>query len=289
MGTAGISIADIPAYSGKDYIIINNNVPNFATSSSTKAYEYYSPLDSFERCGVAYAVLGPELLPTEPRGDIGSVKPSGWIQAKYDCVPGGSLWNRSHLIAFSLAGENANKQNLITGTQHMNQIVMQIFETQVLDYIKETGKHVMYRVTPIYEGNNLVATGVQMEAWSVEDNGEDICFNVFCYNVQDGVVIDYATGASHVADSGNGGGSQDEPDTDTGNNGGNDSGEYLFMVNKSNGKIHKITCSSVSATGEKNRVFFTNWADALAFSKSVNSSLANAECGNCHAYSENSK
>ena len=150
------------------------------------------------------AKFGKETMPPEgdKRGDIGSVKPSGWVQEKYSCVPNGWLWNRSHLIAWSLSDEDANKLNLITGTQHMNQNVMTDFEAIVRDYIKETGNHVMMRVTPIYEGNNLVATGVQIEAWSVEDNGEDVCFNVFLYNIQPGVVIDYATGQSRLATAG---------------------------------------------------------------------------------------
>lgn len=198
MDTPGISIADIPEYSNEYTIVLNDNIPHFVTNNlKAESYEYYSPLDELERCGVAHACLGQDLLPTEERGSISHVKPSGWHTTKYDSVPGKSLYNRSHLIAWSLAGENANELNLITGTQHMNQIEMQVYETLVLDYIKETGNHVMYRVTPFYEGNNLVCTGVQMEAWSVEDNGEDICFNVFIYNVQDGIYIDYATGESH--------------------------------------------------------------------------------------------
>ncbi|MBE5889148.1 MAG: hypothetical protein E7283_10060 [Lachnospiraceae bacterium] len=202
MNTPGITIADIPAYSGKDYIVINNNIPNFAISNSTEAYEYYSDLDSLKRCGVAYGCIGIETMPPEgdERGSL-SYNPSGWIQKRYSCIPGGWLWNRSHLIAWSLSDEDNNKLNLITGTKHMNQNVMTDFEAIIRDYIKETGNHVMLRVTPIYEGNNLVATGVQIEAWSVEDNGEDICINVFCYNIQPGVVIDYATGESRLATS----------------------------------------------------------------------------------------
>lgn len=283
MNTPGITLSQIPAYSNSYSYKLNNGVPFFATSSSTKAYEFYSELDSLGRCGVAHALLGPELLPTEDRGSISSVKPSGWIQASYSCVPGGSLWNRSHLIAFSLAGENANKQNLITGTQHMNQIEMQVYEQQVLDYIKETGNHVMYRVTPLYDGNNLVATGVLMEGWSVEDEGESICFNVFLYNVQDGVTINYATGASSEA--GSTGGS-----TDTENSGttsGGSSGEPKFMVNKGNGKIHDISCSSVTQTKEENRHFCATWEEVMEFWNAGGYSEDKRECGNCHAYSEN--
>ena len=276
MDTPGITLSQIPAFSGNYSHKLNNGIPFFATSSSTKAYEYYSPLDSLGRCGVAYACLGPELLPTDDRGSISSVKPSGWIQANYSTVPGGALWNRSHLIAWSLAGENANELNLITGTQHMNQIEMQVYEQMVLDYIKETKNHVMYRVTPLYEGNNLVATGVLMEAWSVEDEGESICFNVFLYNVQDGIEINYATGAS----------SQKTSSGDSGNTG-DGTDDAKFMINKSNGKIHKSDCGSVSTTKESNRVFFNTWEEAIAYWESGNYSEGKRECGNCHAYSEN--
>ncbi len=219
----GIDLSEIPAYSGSDYIMLNDDVgndktigiPYFSTTHlSTTAFEFYSELDSLGRCGMAYACLGPELLPDEEREDIDSVTPSGWVDSD-------GLYNRSHLIAHSLAGENDNPKNLITGTSHMNQHTMQIYETLVLDYIKETGNHVIYRVTPMFEGNNLVATGVQMEAWSIEDNGESICFNVFCYNIQEGVTIDYATGQFEIEKT-----------------------EYLYMVNgnNKNGKIHTYEC-----------------------------------------------
>lgn len=256
LNVPGISLSEIPAYSNSYYIALNNNTPHFATTGiSTNAYEYYSPLDSLGRCGVAYACLGPELLPTEARGDISSVHPSGWIQAQYSCVPGNALWNRSHLIAFSLAGENANEKNLITGTQHMNQIEMQVYERQVLDYIRETGNHVLYRVTPMFEGNNLVATGVQMEGWSIEDNGETICFNVFLYNVQDGVIIDYATGRSSL-------------DENADNGSDNEAAEGAqYVVHKSKGTLHKISCGSLPA--EHNRIYCETLDEAVAESQKI--------------------
>lgn len=270
LNTPGISLSDIPAYSKDYYIVLNNNTPHFSTQNlATTSYEYYSELDSLGRCGVAYACLGQDLMPTGDRGSISSVKPSGWHSTSYGCVPGSSLYNRSHLIAWSLAGEDANKQNLITGTQHMNQIEMTKFEDMVRDYIKETGNHVLYRVTPFFDGKNLVATGVQMEAWSIEDQGEAICFNVFIYNVQDGIEIDYATGDSRETNTGS---SEENTTPDT----------AKYMVNKNNGKIHKIDCSSVQATAEKNRVFFDTYEEALAYSKSIQSDDSKRFCGNCH-------
>ena len=189
----------IPEYSGKSYVIINDNQPDFTESDmQSDAYEFYSEMDAYGRCGVAEANLGPELAPTEDRGNIGHVKPSGWQLVKYDVIDGKYLYNRCHLIGFQLAGENANAKNLITGTRYMNTEGMLPFENMVDDYIEETGNHVLYRVTPIFEGNNLVASGVQMEAKSVEDNGAGICFNVYVYNVQPGIEIDYATGESRM-------------------------------------------------------------------------------------------
>ena len=191
--------SDIPTYSGKPYTIINNNIPNFSASELTqKGYEKYSPLDSLGRTQMAIASVGKDTMPapSEERGSISSIKPSGWIQAKYTNISGGWLYNRCHLIGWQLSAENANKSNLITGTKYLNINGMLPFENMVADYIKETGDHVAYRITPIYEGNNLLASGVQMEAYSIGDKGESICFNVYCYNVQPGVTINYATGAS---------------------------------------------------------------------------------------------
>lgn len=197
---AGSSLESIPAYSGKPYVEINGNNPSFASSDFTTAsFEKYSDLDSLGRCGVAYANVGKDIMPTEERGSIGSVKPTGWHTVKYDNVDGKYLYNRCHLIGYQLTAENANEKNLITGTRYLNVEGMLPFENMVADYVKETGNHVLYRVTPIFEGNNLVASGVHVEAKSVEDNGEGICFNVYCYNVQPGVTIDYATGESSLS------------------------------------------------------------------------------------------
>ncbi len=196
-----ISVADIPAYAGDPYVTINDNEPQFLeTDLATSSYEYYSDLDDLDRCGVVYACIGTDLMPTEERGNIGSVKPSGWHTVKYDIVDGKYLYNRCHLIGYQLSGENANINNLITGTRYLNVEGMLPFENMVADYVKETGNHVLYRVAPVFEGNNLVASGVQIEAQSVEDQGEGILFNVYCYNVQPGVTIDYATGDSTLAE-----------------------------------------------------------------------------------------
>ena len=197
-------LSDIPEYSGRPYVVINDNVPSFNKYElTTKGYETYASLDSLGRCGGAVASCGREIMPKpeEERVSISAVKPSGWVQAQYDSVSGKYLYNRCHLIGWQLSAENANKRNLITGTRYMNTEGMLPFENMVADYIRETDNHVAYRITPIYDGNDLVATGVQMEAYSVEDDGEGICFNVFCYNVQPGVEIDYTTGRSWASES----------------------------------------------------------------------------------------
>jgi DNA-entry nuclease len=192
-------VKDIPDYSGDPYYVINDNQPSFAEGDyTTSSFESYSNLDELGRCGVAFANIGMDLMPTEERGSIGQVKPSGWQTVKYDNVDGKYLYNRCHLIGYQLTGENANKQNLITGTRYMNVVGMLPFENMVADYIKETNNHVLYRVTPVFNGDDLVVRGVQMEAVSVEDNSEGICFNVFVYNVQPGIIIDYATGKSSL-------------------------------------------------------------------------------------------
>lgn len=202
-GTAAesvVSLEEIPPFDGVPYVEINGNMPFFEERDfTTDSFESYSDLDAFGRCGVAYANIGIDLMPTEERGAIGSVKPSGWHTVKYDCVDGNYLYNRCHLIGYQLAGENANEKNLITGTRYMNVEGMLPFENMVDDFVEATNYHVLYRVTPIYEGNDLVAKGVLMEAWSVEDQGRGICFNVYVYNNQPGVEIDYATGESRLA------------------------------------------------------------------------------------------
>lgn len=194
-----VSLSSIPAYSGSPYVVVSNNIPNFSAAElKTTGYEKYSDLDSLGRTGTALACVGKDTMPAEgeERGDISSIKPTGWVQAKYDNVSGGWLYNRCHLIGWQLSAENANKKNLLTGTKYLNNTGMLPFENIVADYIEETGNHVAYRITPIYDGNNLLASGVQMEAYSVEDQGEGIQFNVFCYNVQPGITINYKDGSS---------------------------------------------------------------------------------------------
>jgi DNA-entry nuclease len=200
-GTASaFNAADVPAYSGEPYTAVNNNEPYFTSDNlTTKAFENYSELDAHGRCGVAYANVCLETMPTEKRGSISEVKPTGWHSVKYDNVDGKSLYNRCHLIGYQLTAENANQQNLITGTRYLNVDGMLPFENMVADYVKETDNHVLYRVTPIFTGDNLVADGVLMEGYSVEDEGDGICFCVYAYNVQPGITIDYATGDSWLS------------------------------------------------------------------------------------------
>ena len=200
-GTASaFNAADVPSYSGEPYTAVNNNEPYFTSDNlTTEAFENYSELDALGRCGVAYANVCLETMPTEKRGSISEVKPTGWHSVKYDNVDGKSLYNRCHLIGYQLTAENANQQNLITGTRYLNVDGMLPFENMVADYVKETDNHVLYRVTPIFTGDNLVADGVLMEGYSVEDEGEGICFCVYAYNVQPGITIDYATGDSWLS------------------------------------------------------------------------------------------
>lgn len=196
------SLDSIPDYSGSPYVTVNDNQPYFSEADlTTTSFESYSELDGLGRCGVAYACVSTDTMPTEERGSIGQIKPTGWHTVKYNCVDGKYLYNRCHLIGYQLTAENANEKNLITGTRYLNVDGMLPFENMVADYIKETDNHVLYRVTPIFDGDNLVASGVLMEAESVEDKGDGICFCVFCYNVQPGVTIDYATGESTLDES----------------------------------------------------------------------------------------
>lgn len=195
------TLADIPEYSGKPYVAIEGNQPDFPKEDlEDVSFEIYSELDSLGRCQTAYANIGQDLMPTEERGSIGQVKPTGWHTVKYDIVDGKYLYNRCHLIGYQLTAENANEKNLITGTRYMNTEGMLPFENMVADYVKETGYHVLYRVTPVFSENDLLAKGVQMEGYSVEDGGDGICFNVFVYNVQPGIYIDYKTGESRLED-----------------------------------------------------------------------------------------
>ena len=240
--------ADVPAFGGYPYAEVNGNIPFFTEDQYTTAsYEYYSPLDSLGRCGTAVACIGRDLMPTEDRGSISSVKPSGWHSVSYDALGIDSLYNRSHLIAFQLTGENANRENLITGTRFMNQNGMTLFENMVADYVKETGNHVLYRVTPVFTGENPVADGVLMEARSVEDNGDGICYCVYLYNVQPGVEIDYATGESRV--------SEEEDD--------GEAAVMDYVINKRNGKFHHDYCSGVASMSESNKQPFRGTRDEL--------------------------
>ena len=261
-----ISLSYTPDYAGDPYVVVNNNQPEFAESEmTTSSFETYSDLDALGRCGIAYANIGQDLMPTEERGNISDVNPSGWQSVEYDGIDGGYLYNRCHLIGFQLTAENANEKNLITGTRYLNVEGMLPFENMVADYIQETGNHVLYRVTPLFEGDNLVASGVQMEAKSVEDNGAGILFNVFCYNVQPGITIDYATGNSQLTGDASGTGA--EPQTGTSGTGGSDGtqqeNESTYILNTNTMKFHRPDCSSVSQMSESNKGEFTGTRDEL--------------------------
>ena len=248
----------ISDYSGKPYAHVNGGVPTFTEAEiTTEAYEFYSELDSLGRCGYVMACVGKELMPTDDREEIGSVKPTGWVQKEYsaDLVNGRYIYNRCHLIGFQLTGENANKQNLITGTRYMNWDGMVEFENMIADYIKETDNHVMYRVTPMFYENELVARGVHMEAYSVEDGGEGICFNVFAYNVQPGIYINYATGDNRLGD-GKADVGTEVPKTDNAE-------EKSYVLNKGTKKIHKPDCPSVGDMKEENKVEYRGSIDEL--------------------------
>ena len=271
-GTSTFSLREIPAYSGTPYTEVNGNQPYFTEEElTTQSFETYSELDSLGRCGVAYANVGQDLMPTEPRGEIGAVKPSGWHLVKYDNVDGKYLYNRCHLIAYMLAAENANPLNLITGTRYLNVQGMLPFETKVCDYVKNTGNHVLYRVTPIFDGDNLLADGVLMEAYSVEDAGEGICFCVFAYNVQPGIGIDYATGDNWAESSGTYQSTEasvaeetpvPQPKTNTvvqitpESSAPQESQGITYVLNTNTMKFHYPTCSSVDDMKEKNKQIY---------------------------------
>lgn len=278
-GTSAFSLREIPAYSGTPYTEVNGNQPYFTEEElTTQSFETYSELDSLGRCGVAYANVGQDLMPTEPRGEIGAVKPSGWHLVKYDNVDGKYLYNRCHLIAYMLAAENANPQNLITGTRYLNVQGMLPFETKVCDYVKNTGNHVLYRVTPIFDGDNLLADGVLMEAYSVEDAGEGICFCVFAYNVQPGIGIDYATGDNWAESSGTYQSTAasvavetpaPQPETDTTVqtspelSAPQESQGITYVLNTNTKKFHYPTCSGVDDMKEKNKQIYTGSRDEV--------------------------
>ena len=263
--TYKVNLDKIPKFSEKPYIAINNNIPGLKTAQRTSKYfERYSKLDKYGRCGVAFACLGLETMPTEERGSIGSVKPSGWQTVKYDCVDGKYLYNRCHLIGFQLSAENANEKNLITGTRFLNVDGMLPFENMVADYIKETGNHVLYRVTPIFKGTELVARGVQIEAYSVEDKGEGISFNVYCYNNQPGIKINYQNGKSSLI-----GTSQDTTTPTT-----KPSQEVDYILNTKSKKFHYPHCGSAKIISPENKAEFTGTRKEL-----INRGYS--PCGNC--------
>ncbi len=237
-----ITLDTIPSYSGNPYIVINNNKPYFSNDEITdQSFEFYSDLDSLGRCQYSVASIGQDLMPKEKRGSIGQVKPSGWNTVKYDTVDGKYLYNRCHLIGYQLTAENANTKNLITGTRYLNIEGMLPFENMVADYVKETNYHVMYRVTPIFKDDELVARGVLMEGYSVEDQGEGIEFCIYAYNVQPNVNIDYKTGKS----------SSQSSSTAT-----NETKEETYILNTNTKKFHKSSCSSVKEIDNQNKKEF---------------------------------
>ena len=269
------ALKNIPTYSSEPYSVVNNNIPFFNESDLvTYSYEKYSDLDSLGRCGTVIANIGKDIMPTEERGNIGMIKPSGWHTVKYQGIDGNYLYNRCHLIGYQLTAENANVKNLITGTRYMNVQGMLPFENQVAEYVKATNNHVLLRVTPIFEGNNLIASGVLMEAKSVEDNGKGVQFNVYCYNVQPGVTIDYATGESDGPEfTGSTNSNKISNDNNTNaitqttpppsipvvpsqSENTYDNKEVTYILNKNSKKIHYPYCSSVDDMSEKNKLYF---------------------------------
>ncbi|MCI8527778.1 MAG: DNA/RNA non-specific endonuclease [Lachnospiraceae bacterium] len=255
------TLAEIPPYMDQPYITVNDNIPYFSEEDFTvTSYESYSDLDDLGRCQAAIASVGLDLMPTEERGSIGHVKPSGWQSAKYDIVDGHYLYNRCHLIGYQLSGENANAKNLITGTRYLNMEGMLPFENMVADYVKESGNHVLYRVTPIYENTNLLASGVLMEAQSVEDMGESILFCVYAYNVQPGIIIDYATGDSSL-------------DTGTANT--QNPQAITYILNTGSQKFHYPHCSSINQIKDANKEEYTGSREDLI-------SQGYTPCKNCN-------
>lgn len=249
-------LSNIPDYDGKAYVELNGNVPEFSESEKTysESFEEYGKLDSLGRCTYAVSCIGKDLMPTEKRGSIGSVKPSGWHISKYDFVDGKYLYNRCHLIGYQLTAENANERNLIAGTRYLNVEGMLPFENDVADYIEITNNHVYYKVTPIFEGNNLVANGVQMQAYSVEDNGQGISFNVYCYNVQPGVAIDYATGDNQAVTSSSASVTSTSSDV---------ADKKTYIVNTKTKKFHNPDCDGVKKMSSSNKKKYKGTRDSL--------------------------
>lgn len=280
--TQTFNVQEIPEYSGSPVYIVNDNVPFFTDDDKiNEAFETYSSLDNLGRCGVAFANICRELMPTEERGEIGEIKPTGWHTVKYpEIIEDIYLYNRCHLIAYQLAGENANEKNLITGTRYMNVSGMIPYENKVYDYVDSTDNHVLYRVTPVFEEDNLLASGVLMEGLSVEDDGKGVCFCVYAYNVQPGIIIDYATGESEadpdyhpIIDLSQ---STTEVSVDDGtyrdlnkeeSTGGvsdsTEAAEYDYVLNTNTRKFHYPTCKSVSDMKDKNKGFYTGDRETL--------------------------
>lgn len=256
--TVSFNYKDIPKYSGEPYVEINKGVPYFTEDDmTTESFESYSELDKLGRCGTAFACVGTDTMPTEERGKIGMIKPSGWHTVKYPGVVDGLyVYNRCHLIAYCLTAENANEKNLITGTRSMNVDGMLPFETKTVQYVEKTGNHVLYRVTPVFKKNDLVCRGVLMEAYSVEDDGKGIQFCVFCYNVQPGIKIDYATGetslksnAATTTES-----AADKGDMTSGiQKASGDNEDTSYVLNTNTKKFHYPSCSSVKQMSDRNR------------------------------------
>ena len=271
------SLEDVPAFSGEPYVVLEDNQPSFDREDlPTASYETYSPLDLLGRCGPAEANVGTDLMPTEERGEIGQVKPSGWQTVKYDSVDGKYLYNRCHLIGYQLTGENANEENLITGTRYMNVEGMLPFENEVADYVQDTGNHVLYRVTPVFSGTELVARGVQMEALSVEDGGEGVCFNVYVYNCQPGITIDYATGDSWLTGEAPNASDAAPSDSDAdANSGAAEAGEETYILNTSSMKFHDPDCAGAASIKEENRQSYTGSREDLI-------AEGYAPCGQCN-------
>ena len=287
-----VLLEEIPTFNGQPYTEINNNQPFFSNADlTTRAFEKYSELDYLGRCGVAFANICKEIMPTEPRGQIGMIKPTGWHTVRYNgIIDGNYLYNRCHLIGYALSGENANKQNLITGTRYMNIEGMLPFENRVSEYVSKTGNHVLYRSTPYYEGEDLIAHGVLLEAFSVEDNGVGICFNVFCFNVQPGIYIDYATGESKLdfttaegsTENGESTGKTDTTsnsfDESNGNSFQPETGDIgtnvTYILNKNTMKFHYPYCDSVAQIKNKNKILFYGSRDEAI-------ELGYAPCGAC--------
>lgn len=291
-----VTVDDVPAYSGEPYVEVNDNQPEFTEEElTTVSYEDYSELDELGRCQTAEACIGQDLMPTEARESISSVKPTGWRNKSYDTVDGGYVYNRCHLIGFQLTGENANEENLITGTRYMNVEGMLPFEDEVAAYIEETDNHVMYRVTPVFEGDDLVASGVQMQAESVEDDGVGISFNVYVYNVQPYVVIDYKTGENWEGDeiaepegkwadgteadpSDSKSDSKINAKTDsaaTSRAEAKDTKEQTYILNKNTKKFHKPECSGTKKIKAKNKGEYTGSRQTLI-------DEGYEPCGNCN-------